>query len=101
MSLLCCGAHITLQATFGIGAGGSAGTFMELRVFNAKDVRAFSPYPEHEFLIPLNSCFSVEYSLSSVDAAKLARFGSLPPNVDLVVLHQDWQHEESFFGTAV
>jgi hypothetical protein len=61
---------------------------VELRVFDAKDVRPFSPYPEEELLVPMNSCFSVEYSLSSSDAAMLARFGSLPPNVDLVVLHQ-------------
>ncbi len=62
---------------------------MELRALNAKDVRAFSPYPEEELLIPMNSCFSVESSLSSADAEMLAIFGSLPPNVDLVVLQQD------------
>jgi hypothetical protein len=61
---------------------------MELRVCNAKDIRAFSPYPEEELLIPMNSCFSVECSLSSADAALLKGFGSLPPNVDLVVLLQ-------------
>ena len=78
-----------LQATFGTGAGGSPGTFIELLVHNAKDIRAFSPYPENELLIPLNSCFSVKYSLSSADAALLGVFGSLPPNVDLVILEQE------------
>ena len=62
--------------------------FMELRVFNAKDIRAFSSYPEEELLVPFNSCFSVEYAVSSLDAAFFSGFGSLPPNVDLVVLHQ-------------
>jgi hypothetical protein len=81
--------HSFFQESFGAGSGGRAGTFMELRVFNAKDIRAFSPYPEHELLVPLNSCFSVECSLSSTDATLLAGFGSLPPNVDLVVLQQE------------
>ncbi len=67
--------------------------FMELRVFNAKDIRAFSSYPEEELLVPFSSCFSVEYAsveyaVSSLDAAFFSGFGSLPPNVDLVVLHQ-------------
>jgi hypothetical protein len=61
---------------------------MELRVLDAKDVRAFSPYPEEELITPMNSCFSVETCLPSADAAMLARFGFLPPNVDLVVLLQ-------------
>lgn len=69
--------------------GSSAGTFMQLRVLNAKDVRAFSPYPEEELLIPLNSCFSVECALSSSDASLLAGFGHMPPKVDLVVLSQE------------
>ncbi len=86
---VCCfGANGFLQRKFGAGAGGSAGTFMEFRVCNAKDIRAFSPYREEELLIPMNSCFSVECSLSSADAALLAGFGSLPPNVDFVVLLQ-------------
>jgi hypothetical protein len=58
-------------------------------VYNAKDIRAFSPFPENELLIPLNSCFSVKYSLSSAAAALLGVFGSLPPNVDLVILEQE------------
>ena len=77
------------QAKFGAGAGSSAGTFLQLRVLNAKDVRAFSPYPEEELLIPLNSCFCVECALSSSDAALLAGFANIPPKVDLVVLCQE------------
>ena len=37
----------------------------------AEDIRAFSAYPEEELLIPMNSCFSVQGSLSSADAALL------------------------------
>lgn len=77
MKTLLFSSHALLQASFGAGAGGRAGTFMELRVFNAKDIRAFSPYPEEELLVPMNSCFAVEYAVSSSDAAFLSGFGSL------------------------
>ena len=74
---------------FGQGAGAGAGTFMELRVKNAKEIEVFSAVPgEQERLIPQNTCFRVLQALSAADVKQLSAFGSLPPNVDLVVVEE-------------
>jgi hypothetical protein len=74
---------------FGAGAGGGAGTFVELRVENAKNIQPFSSVPdEQEFLIPQNTCFKVVLALSAIDVRELHAFSDLPLNVDLVVLEE-------------
>ena len=74
---------------FGQGAGAGAGTFMELRVKNAKEIEAFSAVPEEqERLIPHNTCFRVLQVCSAADVRLLGAFGSLPPRVDLVVVEE-------------
>jgi hypothetical protein len=74
---------------FGQGLAGRAGTFMELRVMNAKDIEKFSAVPgERERLIPQNTCFRVLQAFSAVDLRDISTFGNLPPNVDLVVLEE-------------
>ena len=73
----------------GQGAGAGAGTFMELRVTSAKEIEIFSAVPgERERLIPQNTCFRVLQALSAADVKQLSAFGSLPPNVDLVVVEE-------------
>jgi serine/threonine protein kinase len=73
---------------FGNGADG-AGTFMELRVQNAKEIEVFSAVPEEqERLIPQNTCFRVLQAFSAADVRLLENFGTLPPNVDLVVVEE-------------
>ena len=66
---------------FGQGAAGSmngAGTFMELRVQNAKEIQVFSAVPgEKERLIPQNTCFRVLQALSAADVRLLEAFGTL------------------------
>jgi hypothetical protein len=77
---------------FGQGANAGVGTFMELRVKNAKEIETFSAVPgERERLIPHNTCFRVLQALSAKAANDLKEFGTFPPNVDLVVV------EEVFF----
>jgi hypothetical protein len=77
------------MTSFGEGAGGGAGTFVELRVQNAKDIQPFSSVPdEQEFLIPQNTCFKVVQALSASDIGQLHAFSDLPLNVDLVVLEE-------------
>ena len=74
---------------FGQGVDGSAGTFMELHVKNAKEISAFSAVPsEQERLIPHNTCFRVLQAWSAADVKLLGAFGTLPPNVDLVVVEE-------------
>lgn len=74
---------------FGQGLAAGAGTFMELRVKNAKEIETFSAVPgEQERLIPQNTCFRVLQAFSAVDLHDLRTFGTLPPNVDLVVLEE-------------
>jgi serine/threonine protein kinase len=74
---------------FGQGASGMAGTFMELRVHNAKEIEDFSLFPqERERLIPHNTCFQVLGAFSAADVKILEGFASMPPNVDLVILEE-------------
>jgi len=73
---------------FGQGEAG-VGTFMELRVKNAKEIEVFSAVPgEQERLIPQNTCFRVLQAFSAADVRLLEAFGKLPPNVDLVVVEE-------------
>ena len=77
-------------ASFGAGASGTAGTFIEMRVCSARSVKAFSAFPdEHELLLRPNTCTKVLVTLSSSRSALLQGLAKLPPNVDLVVLEED------------
>jgi hypothetical protein len=74
---------------FGQGSSGQSGTFMELRVRNAKEIEALSLFPrECERVIPHNTCFQVLGAFSAADVKILEGFGSMPPNVDLVILEE-------------
>jgi serine/threonine protein kinase len=56
-------------------------------VTNAKSIQAFSLVPnEEEFMLMYTSAFQVEVALPSEKARLVGQFGSLPANVDLVVL---------------
>jgi hypothetical protein len=77
-------------ASFGAGASGKAGTFIEMRVCSARSVKAFSAFPkEDELLLRPNTCTKVLVTLSSTQVALLQGFANLPPDVDLVVLEED------------
>ncbi len=77
------------MTSFGAGAAGSAGTFIELRVQNAKEIEAFSAVPgEQERLLAPNTCFRVLECLTASQIINLQGFAALPPNVDLVVLEE-------------
>jgi serine/threonine protein kinase len=64
------------------------GTLISIvQVTNAKSIQTFSLVPcEREFMLPYTSAFDVAVALPSEEAKLLGRFGSLPDNVDLVVL---------------
>ncbi len=71
-----------------MGAG-SAGTFIEMRVKNAKEIDAFSSEPgEQERLLAPNTCFKVLESFTASQIHRLQGFAALPPNVDLVTLEE-------------
>jgi hypothetical protein len=77
------------MASFGAGAAGSAGTFIELRVQSAKEIEAFSAVPgEQERLLAPNTCFKVLESFSASQIHRMQGFAALPANVDLVVLEE-------------
>jgi hypothetical protein len=79
----------TTMASFGTGAAGRAGTFIELHVQNAKEIQAFSAVPgEQERLLAPNTCFKVLECLTSSQVSRLQGFAPLPHNVDLVVLEE-------------
>jgi hypothetical protein len=62
---------------------------MQLHVKNAKEIDAFSAVPgEQERIIPHNTCFRVLFAVSAADVKLLKDFGTLPPNVDLVVVEE-------------
>ncbi len=76
--------------SFGAGAHGNAGTFLQMRVRSARSVQAFSVYPtEQELLLRANTCCKVMVALPSAKAALLQGLADLPPNVDLLVLHEE------------
>ena len=77
------------MASFGAGAAGGAGTFIELRVQNAKEIEAFSAVPgEQERLLAPNTCFKVLECFSASQIHRMQGFAALPANVDLVVLEE-------------
>jgi len=55
---------------FGRGASGRPGTLLQIIAVDAKDIQAFSPYPENELAITPNSCHSVETVLDSVQVKR-------------------------------
>jgi hypothetical protein len=50
---------------FGSGASGRPGTLLQIIALDAKDIHAFSPFPESELLLPPNSCHTVQTVLES------------------------------------
>jgi len=74
---------------FGAGACGRPATLLHIIAVDAKDMQAFSPFPEGELLIPPNSCHTVHTVLQSAEVQALPQFGSLPVAVHLVVMRQD------------
>ena len=52
---------------FGAGACGRPGTLLQIIAVDAKDIQAFSPFPEGELLIPPNSCHTVHTVLESAE----------------------------------
>ncbi len=79
----------TTMKQFGQGASGQAGTFMELRVRNAKIIEDFSVVPQEcERLVPHNTCFQVLGAFSAADVKMLEGFARMPPNVDFIILEE-------------
>lgn len=76
----------TDMAVASVFSGG--GTLIKfVQVTNAKSIQTFSLEPkEKEFMLPYTSAFDVEVALPSEKAKHLDTFGSLPVDVDLVVL---------------
>ena len=52
---------------FGAGACGRPATLLHIIAVDAKDMQAFSPFPEGELLIPPNSCHTVHTVLESAE----------------------------------
>jgi serine/threonine protein kinase len=74
---------------FGEGDKGAPGTFVELRVKNAKDIQPFSLFSQEcERFIPHNTLFLVVTAINAADLNSMKEFGEMPPNVDIVVLEE-------------
>ncbi len=56
---------------FGAGASGRPGTLLQIIAVDAKDIQAFSPFPESELLIPPNSCHTVQTVLESAEVRRI------------------------------
>jgi hypothetical protein len=56
---------------FGAGASGRPGTLLQIIAVDAKDIKAFSPFPESELLIPPNSCHTVQTVLESAEVSRM------------------------------
>ena len=56
---------------FGTGASGRPGTLQQINAVDAKDIHAFSPFPENELVIPPNSCHTVITALESAEVRRL------------------------------
>ena len=56
---------------FGAGASGRPGTLLQIIAVDAKDIKAFSPFPESELLIPPNSCHTVQTVLESAEVTRM------------------------------
>ncbi len=56
---------------FGTGLSGRPGSLLQIIAVDAKDIRAFSPFPESELLLPPNSCHTVQTVLESAEVRRL------------------------------
>ena len=65
----------TALAQFGTGATGRPGTLLQIIAVDAKDIQAFSQFPESELLIPPNSCHTVQTVLESAEVRRLPSAG--------------------------
>ena len=64
----------TTLLQFGAGACGRPGTLLQIIAVDAKDIQAFSPFPESELLIAPNSCYTVQTVLESAEVRRLPPF---------------------------
>ena len=62
----------TTLLQFGTGASGRPGTLLQIIAVDAKDIQAFSPFPESELLVPPNSCHVVQTVLESAEARRMS-----------------------------
>jgi hypothetical protein len=61
---------------FGTGASGRPGTLLQINAVDAKDISDFSKWKtENEYLIPPNSCHTVQVVLSSAQVSHSPRNG--------------------------
>jgi serine/threonine protein kinase len=76
--------------SFGNAASGSiAGTFVEIRALNAKNINVLSLVPSEKELVLLpNSVFRVISAVSFTRVQQLQGLAALPSGVDLIVLQQ-------------
>ena len=61
----------TTLMQFGKGASGRPGTLLQIMALDAKDIQAFSPFPESELLIAPNSCHTVQTVLEWAEVRRL------------------------------
>jgi hypothetical protein len=59
----------TTLLQFGTGACGRPGTLLQIIAVDAKDIQAFSRFPESELLLPPNSCHTVLTVLESAEVS--------------------------------
>ena len=59
----------TTLLQFGTGACGRPGTLLQIIAVDAKDIQAFSSFPESELLLPPNSCHTVLTVLESAEVS--------------------------------
>ena len=65
----------TALVQFGKGAYGRPGTLLQIIAVDAKDIQAFSTFPESELLLPPNSCHTVQTVLESAEVRRLPSAG--------------------------
>ncbi len=62
---------------FGTGASGRPGTLLQINAVDAKDISDFSKYKtENEYVVPPNSCHTVQVALSSAQVSRSPRNGT-------------------------
>ena len=76
---------------FGTGASGRPGTLLQINAVDAKDISDFSKYKtENEYVVPPNSCHTVQVALSSAQVNRLPlncmRF--FPPGCAHIMLYR-------------